>query len=131
MIEARHGFTSHCPRSSYAPSFLLAWKMEIQSITALCQHMLVRLGVVPVTNATLAPYNQLTAPHQRVQASLGVVPVTNTTLAVGTFQSNNCRSSAVHSQDGRKKENNGDFSEVSLILMVIEDISHVKKVTKN
>jgi hypothetical protein len=81
MIEARHGFTSHCPRSSYAPSFLLAWKMEIQSITALCQHMLVRLGVVPVTNATLAPYNQLTAPHQRVQASLGVVPVTNTTLA--------------------------------------------------
>jgi hypothetical protein len=38
-------------------------------------------GVVPVTNATLAPYNQLTAPHQRVQASLGVVPVTNTTLA--------------------------------------------------
>jgi hypothetical protein len=47
---------------------------------------------------------------------------------LGTFfQSNNCRSSAVHSQASRKKENRGDFSEVSSMLMLIEEISHGRR----
>jgi len=73
--------TSHYPRSSYVLLLPLAWRTEPESLTALRQHAGEPGRRTSLQHHLGTFFNRFTAPRQRVQASLGVVPVTNTTLA--------------------------------------------------
>ena len=83
----------------------------------------------PSYQSPTSPWHLLQSSHCTTSACAGEPGrCTSHQHHLGTFfQSNNCRSSAVHSQASRKKEIRGYFSEVSWILMLIEEISRGRR----